>query len=321
LGAATSPFAHLSKQCENGLMLRAFDVTKFAAIIILGAFTLAGSAAAQQAPATTPSAPATQSSSTKSSATTSNGQSTTSAGATHHTPAKTAPPLVLKTDKDKQSYAVGVNVGKNLRQDSVDVDPAIVLRGLKDALAGGKTLLTDEELQAVMTQLKTQVTKAQEEKAQLAAVNNKKEGDAFLAENKTKEGVVTLPSGLQYKVLTEGTGPKPTANDSVVCNYRGTLLDGTEFDSSYKRHQPITIPVGRVIKGWTEALELMPVGSKWELYIPPDLAYGERGAGGGVIGPNSTIKFEVELLSIQPPVNPAAAKPGATAPIPATPQH
>jgi FKBP-type peptidyl-prolyl cis-trans isomerase FklB len=133
---------------------------------------------------------------------------------------------------------------------------------------------------------------------QQAGETNKKEGEAFLAANKTKEGVVTLPSGLQYKVLKAGTGPKPSANDSVVCNYRGTLLDNTEFDSSYKRGQPATFPVGKVIKGWTEALQLMPVGSKWQLFIPSELAYGPRGAGPD-IGPNATLIFEVELLSIQ----------------------
>ncbi|HMC32030.1 MAG TPA: FKBP-type peptidyl-prolyl cis-trans isomerase, partial [Candidatus Angelobacter sp.] len=132
----------------------------------------------------------------------------------------------------------------------------------------------------------------------LATENNKKEGDAFLAANKTKPGVVTLPSGLQYKIVKAGTGPKPAATDTVVCNYRGTLIDGKEFDSSYKRGEPATFPVSGVIKGWTEALQLMPVGSKWELYIPPDLAYGARGAGAD-IGPNATLLFEVELLSIQ----------------------
>ena len=138
----------------------------------------------------------------------------------------------------------------------------------------------------------------QQEKAQQLGLANKKEGEEFLAANKSKEGVVTLPSGLQYKVLKEGTGPKPSATDSVACNYRGTLINGTEFDSSYKRGQPATFAVNGVIKGWTEALQLMPVGSKWQLFIPADLAYGERGAGAD-IGPNSTLIFEVELLSIQ----------------------
>jgi FKBP-type peptidyl-prolyl cis-trans isomerase FklB len=138
----------------------------------------------------------------------------------------------------------------------------------------------------------------QQEKMQQAGATNKKEGDAFLAANKTKEGVVTLPSGLQYKILTAGTGPKPTTSDSVACNYRGTLIDGKEFDSSYKRGQPATFPVAGVIKGWTEALQLMPVGSKWQLFVPSDLAYAERGSGPD-IGPNATLIFEVELLSIQ----------------------
>jgi FKBP-type peptidyl-prolyl cis-trans isomerase len=138
----------------------------------------------------------------------------------------------------------------------------------------------------------------QQAKMQVAGDANKKEGEAFLADNKSKEGVVALPSGLQYKVLKEGNGPKPTATDSVVCNYRGTLINGTEFDSSTKHGGPATFPVNGVIKGWTEALQLMPVGSKWQLFVPPDLAYAERGAGGD-IGPNATLIFEVELVSIQ----------------------
>jgi FKBP-type peptidyl-prolyl cis-trans isomerase FklB len=212
--------------------------------------------------------------------------------------AKSQNVVALKTEKDKTSYAIGLNIGKSLHRDSLDVDPDILLQGLKDALAGGKTLLTDDEAKAAMTALQKDVRKKQEEKMQQAGETNKKEGEAFLAANKTKEGVLTLPSGLQYKVLKEGTGPKPSASDSVVCNYRGTLLDNTEFDSSYKRGQPATFPVGKVIKGWTEALQLMPVGSKWQLFIPSELAYGERGAGPG-IGPNATLIFEIELLSIQ----------------------
>ena len=278
--------------------------------------TLAGTTAAQdtpasnsqQTPATTQSAPA-----KSSSASTSKAQSTTKTGtATHHAPAKAAATLVLTTDKQKASYAIGMNVGSSIRRQSVDVDPDILARGLKDSLAGGKTLLTDDEAKAALTALQAEARKAQEEKMQIAAEANKKEGDAFLADNKTKPGVVTLPSGLQYKVITEGSGPKPTADDSVVCNYRGTLLNGTEFDSSYKHGQPIEIPVGRVIKGWSEALQLMPVGSKWQLFIPPDLAYGNRGAGND-IGPNATIVFEVDLVSIKPQVKPGVA------PIPATP--
>jgi len=205
---------------------------------------------------------------------------------------------VLKTDKDKVSYALGMNLGANLKRDSIDIDTAIFLRAVKDTLAGGKTLLTDSEVRTALMQLQTEVRNKQMEKMKLAGAANKKEGDAFLAGNKAKEGVVTLPSGLEYKILTEGTGPKPSASDSVVCNYRGTLINGTEFDSSYKRGQPATFPVTGVIKGWTEALQLMPVGSKWQLFLPAELAYGERGPS-PEIGPNSTLIFEVELLSIQ----------------------
>ncbi len=211
---------------------------------------------------------------------------------------KNAGALVLKTQKDKFSYALGMNVGMGMHQRGVEVDPNLVAQGMKAALAGGKTLLTQEEAQAALMAVQNEVQKKQQEKMQVAGEANKKEGDAFLAANKTKEGVVTLPSGLEYKILTAGTGPKPTASDSVVCNYKGTLLDGKEFDSSYKRGQPATFPVSGVIKGWTEALQLMPVGSKWQLVIPPSLAYGEHGAG-GEIGPNATLIFEVELLSIQ----------------------
>jgi FKBP-type peptidyl-prolyl cis-trans isomerase FklB len=223
----------------------------------------------------------------------------------HHAAAGT--PLVLKTEKDKTSYAIGMNIGKSMNKNSMDVDPAIVARGIKDALAGGKTLLTDDEAKAVMTTFQTEMRKKVEDKMQETAATNKKAGDAFLAANKGKEGVVTLPSGLQYKIITEGSGPKPTAQDTVECNYKGTLIDGTEFDSTAKHGgKPATFPVGGVIKGWTEALQLMPVGSKWQLFIPGDLAYGQRGAG-GVIGPNATLIFEVELISIQ-------AKPAAAAP-------
>ncbi len=207
-------------------------------------------------------------------------------------------PLVLKTDKDKVSYALGMNLGTNLHRDSIDIDTAVFLRALKDTLAGGKTLLTESETRAALMQLQTAVRAKQMEKMKLAGEANKKEGESFLAANKTKEGVVTLPSGLEYKILAEGTGPKPAATDTVVCNYRGTLVNGTEFDSSYKRGQPATFPVSGVIKGWTEALQLMPVGSKWQLFLPAELAYGERGPS-PEIGPNSTLVFEVELLSIQ----------------------
>ena len=218
--------------------------------------------------------------------------------------------MTLKTQKEKASYAIGMSVGKGLHKDQLDVDPAILARGLRDGLAGGKTLLTEDEAKAAIGVLQVEIRKKQEEKMAIAGEENKKEGEAFLAANKSKDGVVALPRGLQYKILKEGTGPKPAATDSVVCNYRGTLINNTEFDSSYKRGQPATFPVTGVIKGWTEALQLMPVGSKWELFVPAELAYGPRSAGPDIT-PNSTLIFEVELLSIQPktPASPAQEPP------------
>ncbi|MGO9272240.1 MAG: FKBP-type peptidyl-prolyl cis-trans isomerase N-terminal domain-containing protein [Terriglobia bacterium] len=262
---------------------------------------LVGNAMAQQNPASNPQpAPA-----AKAPAAPAAKAQTATTAKTHAAPAKSPSVLVLKTPKDKNSYAIGMNLGKGLHRDAVDIDPSILLRGLKDGLAGGKTLLTDDEARAAMMALQSDLRQKQQAKMQQAGATNLKEGQDFLAANKTKEGVVTLPSGLQYKILKEGTGPKPTADDSVVSNYRGTLLDGTEFDSTAKHGgQPATFGVGQVIKGWTEALELMPVGSKWQLFIPSDLAYGARGAGAN-IGPNATLIFEVELLSIQPKSKPA----------------
>jgi FKBP-type peptidyl-prolyl cis-trans isomerase FklB len=231
--------------------------------------------------------------------------------------AKTTTALTLKTQKEKTSYALGMKIGSDLRRQGIgeSLDAAITARALKDALAGSKALLTEDEERALLTQLQNEVRDKQQAKAHEAGVAARKEGEAFLAANKSKEGVVTLPSGLQYKILTAGTGPKPTANDKVTCNYRGMLINGKEFDSSYKRGEPASFPVGGVIKGWTEALQLMPVGSKWQLFIPPDMAYGDRGAGAD-IGPGETLIFEVELLSIGDqkspagdPKNPAADQP------------
>lgn len=192
-----------------------------------------------------------------------------------------------------------MNFGGYLQHQGVDVDLNLLLQGVKDSMSSEKALMTQEEAGALLTQWQKDMTAKQQEKMKMAGETNLKEGAAFLDANKTKEGVVTLPSGLQYKILVEGTGPKPASSDTVVCNYRGTLLDGTEFDSSYKRGQPLTINVGGVIKGWTEALQLMPVGSKWQLFIPADLAYDGRGAG-PVIGPNAVLIFDIELISIKP---------------------
>jgi FKBP-type peptidyl-prolyl cis-trans isomerase FklB len=288
-----NPVTHLPDllgECDNTFMQKSFysAVNIWAAgVLLLGnAYCLA-----QQTPAATTqpaSPPKTQKATTP--------KGTAKPGASGA--GKTQTPVALKTQKDKFSYALGMNLGANLHKQSVPVDPNIMARGLKDALAGGKTLLTEEEARAAITAVQNDMREKQQAKMQAAGDANKKEGEAFLADNKSKEGVIALPSGLQYKVLKEGNGPKPAATDSVVCNYRGTLINGTEFDSSTKHGGPATFPVNGVIKGWTEALQLMPVGSKWQLFVPSDLAYAERGAGGD-IGPNAALIFEVELVSIQ----------------------
>lgn len=213
-------------------------------------------------------------------------------------PAPQAPPPPGPPDKAKLSYALGMDLGTQLRTQSIDIDPAVFSRAFTAALSNATTEMTQEEARAIITAFQLDLRRKQAETMAKAGEKNKQEGEAFLAANKTKPGVVTLPSGLQYKVVKEGSGPKPAATDTVVCNYRGTLIDGTEFDSSYSRKQPATFPVSGVIKGWTEALQLMPVGSTWELYVPAALAYGPRGAG-AQIGPNATLIFTVELLSIQ----------------------
>jgi FKBP-type peptidyl-prolyl cis-trans isomerase FklB len=202
------------------------------------------------------------------------------------------------TETEKRGYALGVELGSDIARQAIEVNPHLLTQGIMDSLTGGKLLMTVEDMNATLAALQ----KEQRQKMALAvrefAEKNKKDGEAFLAANKAKEGIVALPSGLQYKVLKAGNGKKPTLDDQVVCHYRGTLLDGTEVDSSYTRNEPSTFPLKGVIKGWTEALQLMPVGSKWQIFMPPDLAYGERGTGRN-IGPNATLIFEVELISIQ----------------------
>jgi FKBP-type peptidyl-prolyl cis-trans isomerase len=212
----------------------------------------------------------------------------------------------LNGSKEKQSYALGMDLGNQLRKLSVDVDPALFARGLKDALSGSTALLSDEQVRAAIAELQAGLKRKQAdarkgtESTELAilAAYNKRAGEEFLAENRSKDGVVTLPSGLQYKILKAGDGKRPAEGDQVECHYRGTLVSGAEFDSSYRRNQPAIFPVKGVIRGWTEALQLMPVGSRWQLVIPPQLAYGEQGAG-AMIGPNATLVFEVELLAIK----------------------
>jgi len=203
----------------------------------------------------------------------------------------------LKGDKEKLSYSIGMDIGGNLKRQSVEVDPDLLAKGFKDSYGGAKTILTEEEArQAIMDFQKTLMAK-QAETMQKVAEKNKADGEKFLAENAKKEGVKVLPSGLQYKEITPGAGKSPKTTETVTTNYKGTLIDGTEFDSSYKRGQPATFPVSGVIPGWTEALQLMKEGAKWQLFVPPALAYGERGAG-REIGPNATLIFEVELISV-----------------------
>lgn len=204
-------------------------------------------------------------------------------------------PFELKDAKDKASYSIGLNIGSNLKRQSVDLNTDAMMAGMKDALSGKKPLLSDNEIREAMMSLE----KDMQQKQAAAAQKNAAEGEKFLAENKTKPGVKTTASGLQYKVEKEGKGAQPKASDTVTVNYRGRLIDGREFDSSYKRGQPATFPVSGVIKGWTEALQLMKVGSKHQLFIPANLAYGERGAGRD-IEPNSTLIFDVELLDVKP---------------------
>jgi FKBP-type peptidyl-prolyl cis-trans isomerase FklB len=206
----------------------------------------------------------------------------------------------LEDKKSKVSYAIGSDIGSTLKKQMIEVDPDVLSKGLKDVYSGGKSLMSDNEVRTTLMEFQKELMAKQQEHVKQLGEKNRQEGEKFLEDNKKKQGVVARPSGLQYKVVKEGTGPKPQDSDVVEVNYRGTLVDGTEFDSSYKRGTPATFPVNGVIAGWTEALKLMPVGSKWTLYVPPALAYGERGAGRDV-PPNSTLIFDVELLGIKTP--------------------
>jgi FKBP-type peptidyl-prolyl cis-trans isomerase FklB len=203
----------------------------------------------------------------------------------------------LQTDREKQSYSMGADIGSRIKSQGIEVDVDVFAKGMKDALAGNSLLMTDDEIRESLMALQKELMEKQTERARAVGEKNQKEGEAFLAENKKKEGVVTLPSGLQYKVIKEGEGKSPGPSDTVVVNYRGTLIDGTEFDSSFKRGEPATFPLNHVIPGWTEALQLMKEGGKMEVFVPADLAYGEQTT--GIIGPNSTLIFEVELISVK----------------------
>lgn len=207
--------------------------------------------------------------------------------------------VVLENQKDKLSYSIGVNIGKNMGRDSIAFNPEALLQGIKDAaLDSSKRLMTDVQVQETIMAFQEEMRTKQMEQAHAQGEKNKSAGESFLAANAKRAGVVTRPSGLQYEVIAEGTGKSPRAEQTVTTNYRGTLVDGTEFDSSYKRGQPATFPVSGVIPGWTEALQLMKVGSRWKLYVPANLAYGEKGAG-SIIPPNAILIFEIELLSVK----------------------
>ena len=203
----------------------------------------------------------------------------------------------LKTQRDVQSYGIGVNIAKSFKRDEVDIDLELLVKGMKDVMAGDRLLMPEKELRRAMNSFQSELRQKAAARSRIAAVDNKKKGDDFLAQNRNKEGVVTLASGVQYKVLKAGDGKLPTEVDTVECHYRGTLLDGSEFDST-EPGKPATLKVAQLIPGWKEAVKLMPAGSKWQLYIPPQLAYGPRGVGSD-IGPNETLVFEVELLALK----------------------
>jgi FKBP-type peptidyl-prolyl cis-trans isomerase FklB len=209
---------------------------------------------------------------------------------------------------DRASYIIGLNLGRSLKSQEIPVTPDLIVQGLRDGLGGGPVLLTDEEIQAAMQNFQQEMLAKQQEKSKALSAKNQKEGEEFLTKNKARQEVKTTASGLQYEVVKEGTGPTPKPTDQVTVHYKGTLLDGTVFDSSYERNEPATFGVNQVIPGWVEALQLMKTGSKYKIYIPASLAYGETGAG-PQIGPNSTLVFEIELLSVGAP-QPAQGQPG-----------
>jgi FKBP-type peptidyl-prolyl cis-trans isomerase FklB len=264
------------------------------AILALGLF--ASGASAQQAPAKAPAA----------------APPAKAPAAAAPAPAAQAPASgsAFKTQKEKLSYAIGMEMGKGVKTQGLDVDPSILEQGLKDALSGAKAQMTEDEIKQVITSLQQEIRQKQMQAQETAAAENKTKGEAYLAANAKKDGVVALPDGLQYKILTAGQGKKPLESDTVMCNYKGTFVDGTEFDSSAQAGKPVPFEVKNVIPGFKEVLQLMPVGSKWQVVVPSNLAYGERGAG-GVIGPNATLIFEIELVSIEgsAPAQPAGGTP------------
>jgi FKBP-type peptidyl-prolyl cis-trans isomerase len=223
-------------------------------------------------------------------------------------------PPVLQTQKEKVSYAIGVQGARNLKQQDLDIDVDSLLKGMKDAFSDSKLIMTDEEMRATMLAFQEERKQKQVEALKMIAEKNQKEGEEFLAQNAKKEGVIVLPSGLQYKILQTGTGPIPSSTDTVECHYRGTFIDGTEFDSSYKRGKTATFKTdGQIISGWKEILKLMPIGSKWQVFIPPQFAYGPNGFR-NMIEPNKTLIFEIELRAIKAEPETKAPPESKTAP-------
>ena len=204
----------------------------------------------------------------------------------------------LVSEKEKISYSIGLSIGNNFKQQKIDIEMDSLAQGIEDALTGAKQKMTQEEIRQTMEAFRRQMQARAESNRQAASSGNQVEGEKFLAQNKKRKNVVTLASGLQYEIVNKGSGKRPGLTDTVVTHYKGTLISGKEFDSSYKRGQPAEFPVNGVIKGWTEALQLMQQGAKWKLYIPADLAYGSRGAGNS-IGPNEALIFEIELLEVK----------------------
>lgn len=209
-------------------------------------------------------------------------------------------PQQLKTQKERVSYGIGVDMVRNLKKQGIEADLDLVIKGMRDGSSGVKLMMTDAEMKKNLADYQRDLTGRQAQLKQATAEKNKRDGAAYLAANKSKKGVVSLPSGLQYKVIKAGSGKKPTESDSVTCRYRGTLLDGTEFDNSESLGYPVTFNVkDSVIAGWSEALKLMPAGSKWQVFVPPQLGYGEKGAGRD-IGPNATLIYEIEIIAVNP---------------------
>ncbi len=234
----------------------------------------------------------------------------TAPATTPSTPATSAGSITLNTTMDKVSYAIGVNIGQNFKNQGLQINSNAISQGIKDGLQGNTPLMSQQEMQTTLMDFQKQLIAQRQQNLQALSTKNKQEGDAFLATNKTKPGVVTLPDGLQYKIITEGSGTPPSDQDTVTVNYEGTFINGKIFDSSYTRGKPVTFPVSEIIPGWTEALKLMKPGSTWYLFIPPNLAYGERGI--GPIGPNQTLLFKVNLISVTKGTANTSATPATT---------